>query len=655
MALKRISDLQNLQSTYTNHSLEEKLNNCLIEVSYANPDTDSGAQKAYQSFYLSVPDMISGIIDQIGLGLSDEFVTLKNDQTITGKKTFTNEGGTVFNRIVFQHGDAYTNLCATTDDKTKIENALQNTYIVPTTYAVKQYANNFVSIAGTQTITGQKTFTNANGIVINGGKIKGATNLSADIENAASNLSVVPTTWAVKNYLSTTYLPLTAFIDPSGDIQDVSLEIARLRGLLNNKNMVIYVDSSSTYKYNSKYANGRLKYTLTSPKHNSTIIGAMLTNEDGTVSETKQIVFQNLYDAIEVAKLVKFLENSQCYIRILSDQTIQMNNGSPKTLYVAHPDLTSENKRMNFIGWQNSEQYDNTHYVIEIPNAAAGDKGSSPWSNAGTRRKISFNVKGLNGMYKTWILCECFSKFNYIEFDGGLVDADFDNEWKLTSNKSSYCIRSTVSYPGADVASCIIRGCENGLFGLGFRIINCTFYCVHTPIDLSYGGFSTIDGALNILKCYYAIKGSFGSSLHMYPSSKGYWRIQTGAKYPFVNNGGSIAAIDMAAYGNNMFNASNQVLSGFGFHLQHRFSNDISSYCYVSRVGGNNATPLTKAEFNNAIFGAKSNGYQIGGFVSITYGDNEQAKNFTNAPTPYDDNTLQVATATPPYSYEYWP
>lgn len=67
----------------------------------------------------------------------------------------------------------------------------------------------------------------------------------------------------------------------------MSLEIARLRGLLNNKNMVIYVDSSSTYKYNSKYANGRLKYTLTSPKHNSTIIGAMLTNENGTVSETK--------------------------------------------------------------------------------------------------------------------------------------------------------------------------------------------------------------------------------------------------------------------------------------------------------------------------------------------------------------------------------
>lgn len=179
---------------------------------------------------------------------------------------------------------------------------------------------------------------------------------------------------------------------------------------------------------------------------------------------------------------------------------------------------------MNFIGWQNSEQYDNAHYIIEIPNATTGDKGSSPWSNTGTRRKISFNVKGLNGMYKTWILCECFSKFNYIEFDGGLVDADFDNEWKLTS-KHSYCIRSTVSYPGADVASCIIRGCEDGLIGLGFRIMNCTFYCVHTPIALSYGGFSTIDGALNILKCYYAITGSFGSSLHMYPSSRGYWRI----------------------------------------------------------------------------------------------------------------------------------
>jgi hypothetical protein len=69
--------------------------------------------------------------------------------------------------------------------------------------------------------------------------------LSGDISSATEPLSVVPTTWAVKNYLSASYLPLTAFIDPSGDIQDAANAIDSLKGLLNKHNLVIYVHKDS--------------------------------------------------------------------------------------------------------------------------------------------------------------------------------------------------------------------------------------------------------------------------------------------------------------------------------------------------------------------------------------------------------------------------
>lgn len=69
--------------------------------------------------------------------------------------------------------------------------------------------------------------------------------MSGDISSATEPLSIVPTTWAVKTYLSSEYLPLTAFSDNSGDIQDAANAIDSLKGLLNKHNLVIYVHKDS--------------------------------------------------------------------------------------------------------------------------------------------------------------------------------------------------------------------------------------------------------------------------------------------------------------------------------------------------------------------------------------------------------------------------
>lgn len=105
--------------------------------------------------------------------------------------------------------------------------------------------DNCVTLDGDQEITGKKTFTNESGIIINDGIVKGSTNLSNSISGATESLSVVPTTWAVKTYLSNEYLPLTAFIDPSGELSDVTNAIDSLKGLLNKHNLVIYVHKDS--------------------------------------------------------------------------------------------------------------------------------------------------------------------------------------------------------------------------------------------------------------------------------------------------------------------------------------------------------------------------------------------------------------------------
>ena len=56
MALRRISDLPNLNSA---KKIDKNvLSNCLIEVSYADPDNDQGS-RVYQSYFVNLYDALS--------------------------------------------------------------------------------------------------------------------------------------------------------------------------------------------------------------------------------------------------------------------------------------------------------------------------------------------------------------------------------------------------------------------------------------------------------------------------------------------------------------------------------------------------------------------------------------------------------------------
>lgn len=57
MALRRISDLPNLNSAISPIN-KDVLKNCLIEVSYANPDNNQGSH-VYQSYFVNLYDALS--------------------------------------------------------------------------------------------------------------------------------------------------------------------------------------------------------------------------------------------------------------------------------------------------------------------------------------------------------------------------------------------------------------------------------------------------------------------------------------------------------------------------------------------------------------------------------------------------------------------
>ena len=103
-----------------------------------------------------------------------------------------------------------------------------------------------------------------NSFTFKGTAFNGTTNLSSGIATATSTGYVLPTANAVKEYA----LPLTAFGDTAEDIADLK----KIKGLLNSKNLVLYVDESSPYTSTANYV-------LAS--YDSNTIGAYLVDNSG--------------------------------------------------------------------------------------------------------------------------------------------------------------------------------------------------------------------------------------------------------------------------------------------------------------------------------------------------------------------------------------
>lgn len=131
---------------------------------------------------------------------------------------------------------------------------------------------------------------------------------------------------ATVGWVASKFLPQSSFIDPSGDIQDATDMIDALAGLLNKQDLVIYVDSTSTLEASGNYV---LKSIDSKNK------GVFLTKD-----ATKQTPVKSIYDAIKIARKIKFLEDAQCHIRILDDQTFQKQSStSIRQIDLSHPDL----------------------------------------------------------------------------------------------------------------------------------------------------------------------------------------------------------------------------------------------------------------------------------------------------------------------------
>ena len=122
--------------------------------------------------------------------------------------------------------------------------------------------------------------------------------------------AIATTGWVASNFL------------PASDLFDDPTELVNsLAGLLNKKNLCIYVHSSSTLTSSGSFVIKDI------PGTNSK--GVFLTSSDTAMKPVK-----TLADAIVIANKVKFLEGASCSIRLLSNIVLTAHSQ-----VISHPDL----------------------------------------------------------------------------------------------------------------------------------------------------------------------------------------------------------------------------------------------------------------------------------------------------------------------------
>lgn len=317
---------------------------------------------------------------------------------------------------------------------------------------------------------------------------------------------------ATVGWVASKFLPQSSFVDPSGDIQDATAMIEALAGLLNKQDLIIYVDSTSTLEASGNYV---LKSIDSKNK------GIFLTKD-----ATKQTPVKSIYDAITIARKIKFLEDAQCHIRILDDQTFKMRS-DPSTLvqYIefSHPDLV-QSKAFQVYGWNGGSNYNVSKHEYTGLNGAY------------TVRKIFIDLRDpANTLHNlrdvSLIIARSRVTFSYIVFDGMLRLFHFNNGGKFILKpdyqRSSYFIRN-LGNDQIRFEKCMFMGCDIGFCGQNGYFADCAFSFVHTCILGVSGNRIEVYRGLNVNNCYRFVNAEFASFVYISVSPDSCkWKIYT--------------------------------------------------------------------------------------------------------------------------------
>lgn len=444
-------------------------------------------------------------------------------------------------------------------------------------------------------------------------------------DNNKTSKAIATVGWVASNFL-----PQSSFIDPSSDMGDLSDQLELLKGLLNKKNLIIYVDSSSGNTFGSDSS-----YVVKDIPGTSGYRGIYETKDSSGMRAVK-----SLYDAVAIAKKMKFLEDSSCIIRLLSDTGFNYNAaGRLQSLYFNHPDLV-QGKKFYIQGWA----------------APAGKYNSSTFTcndHTGSyrNRKISANLKNastiLGNMFATMIGSSCSTEFTYIEFNGGLDKSCYWNgsSFSLKSEYAydSYFLRNT----GSDsivITNCVFSGCDHAVVGAGISVSNTAFtLCKFCLLTLS-GSRCNVFGSININYCVNGIRAGWGGMIHItVNNSNPKFRLMvSGLPFSVTDSGQIILALytalnDMAVVPDNngsiiidgakYSRATSSTQSGIkvninmaGLCIQKITGLNVYNEATVDDITVEDATASGIKSFQKKMIGIEENGYTSSGYVNITYG-----------------------------------
>ena len=479
--------------------------------------------------------------------------------------------------------------------------------------------------------------------------ILNATANNATLQNAptidASNTTskaIATVGWVGKNFL-----PASSFIDPSGDIQDASDAIAALAGLLNKQHLVIYVDANSSLKYTDSYV-------LKTIPGNAAYKGVFLNAE-----ATKMTPVNSLYDAIGIAKKIKFLENACCYIRILSDLSFGYNlDDSYQQIQFAHPDLV-QNKLFSVQGWNGGSSYNSTTHEF------TGLGGSA------TVRKLSIDLTKPAIVLKNERYCALISVmshvwFSDIAFIGGLGMTHF-NDGRTFALKSEYKFESyfirNFGNDKINLLRCLFKGCDFACEGSGFTLRNIAFSFCRACLGGLIGQRCDIYNGLNVNNCEHMVYSTFGGSVYVSTlSTPCKWKIYTSQTPMIAGIGGAIYVtvyqpyVDIALVEDS---AGTITIPGDSkkykrapsatdatkvntnlacFDVAKIVPSSISAIQATKRT--TNGSVESTAQFLRDFFDSDANGYTNNGFAQLSYSARSWLKLFLDTTSSYADTEI---------------
>ena len=259
------------------------------------------------------------------------------------------------------------------------------------------------------------------------------TNLSGDISNKSARAT---TAKAVKDYIDAQqFLPVKDFVIPEQEQQELPdltpLETLTeaLQSMLSPSTAIYYVDNASDADPDA----------------------------DGSLAHP----FKTINQAIAKANLRRFVGNSNCCIRLISDYTVENDTtkpGNPLNITLYHPDLV-QSKNLFVEGWN--------------------DNGT-----AKQLRTIHYNAVAVEDYYRAIFNTTCNTTISYIEFkdDGVMQLSRFgDKEFYAINNNNGN--RLTEHH-------CKFTGAYDAIVGNSFEICDVEFDTCRTCIAATNSGTS---------------------------------------------------------------------------------------------------------------------------------------------------------------------